>query len=542
MDALQDIVPPNIFDLVPLLGLYAESHFRFRIPISRYFRRQPELIFDMPWRLQPGQKPILFLIVKDAHRFPVTLGQIDIDILQSGIRVGQISWTMDKEIRTPMEHIEIELDHINLPVGEITILPSLGYQVGRKHYRMTVDNYLGTDKAPLRVTIAKDHLPTPANWVSGDLHLHSHLTNDQIEFGAPLLQTRKAAELFGLDFITSTDHSYDLDDDPDDYLTNDPSLEKWTCSRQEIQSLNEGSQLTIIPGEEISVANHRGATVHFLHYNDHQYFHGSGDSGDTWPNMDSEHTIDDVLEQRSPETVSVAAHTAYKFPRWQQILLKRGWWESEDHKNPLLDGVQILCGTPAYEAFHQSRRLWIDALLAGRRLALYGGSDGHGNFNRNWHIKIPLWSIGTHEDQIFGQVRTLLRSKSTEVEDLVSAMQHKRTALTTGPVGDLTLRSSNGDVGIGDVLEVAKGTELVVTLKGSSSAEFGLEMDVTLYQGHFGEEDEKIIEHFQDVRGPFEKVLPITVSQSGYLRLEISSEGSRWPGVYMSSPIWINVK
>ena len=57
----------HLLQLAPLLGMYAETHFRFWIPLSRYFQREPELIFDSPWRLEPGQPLTLFLVIKDAH-------------------------------------------------------------------------------------------------------------------------------------------------------------------------------------------------------------------------------------------------------------------------------------------------------------------------------------------------------------------------------------------------------------------------------------------------------------------------------------------
>ncbi len=439
MKTFTDLIPPDMLQTLPLLGLYAEAHFRFRIPFSRYFKRQPELIFDAPWRLEPGQPLTLFLLIKDADLFPVRLERVAYDFRSGDQDLGSRTFPLDQELKSSMTHLEMEITDLDLPRGELLIFPSLVYLVAGKRYVMKTDNYHGIDKPPLRINVSGEKLPKPQGWLSGDLHLHSNLTNDQIEFGAPLAQTRKAAQLFGLDYFTATDHSYDLDDEPKNYLKNDPSLKKWTDSRGEISKLNDSPGPTLVPGEEISVANKRGATVHFLHFNDDKFFAGNGDSGDDWPKMVSQYSVDDVLEQRSQGTVSVAAHTAYKFPWWQRWLLKRGWWEAQDHLNQALDGVQILCGSPGYEAFHQSRQLWIYALLKGQHLAVYGGSDGHGNFNRNWHIKIPLWSMGIHEDQIFAQVTTLLRSPDTSVGSLMEAMRSKRTALSTGPVGELTL-------------------------------------------------------------------------------------------------------
>ncbi len=541
MENTYNIISDKLLEMVPLIGLYAETHFRFRIPFSRYFKQEPELIFDTPWRLEPGQNLCIFLVVKDAHLYPVHLGSVEIEVSQNNRILYTRNWTLDQNSKDRQIDFEFSFSDCDLPFGEVEINPTLTYSISGKQRRLQLDNYRGTKKTPLRVTIAREGLPKLTGWQAGDTHLHSSLTNDQIEFGASLEQTRKAAQLLGLNFITATDHSYDLDDQPDDYLKNDPELEKWNQSREHITTLNKENQLTIIPGEEISVANARGATVHFLHFNDPVYFPGSGDSGEDWPQLKSQLSIDDVLAQRSPQTVSVGAHTAYKFPWFQRVLLKRGFWESQDHNNPELDGVQILCGTPAYSAFHTSRQLWIDALLRGHKLGVYGGSDGHGNFNRNWHVTLPMWSLGTHEDQIFAQSRTIVRSDSLDASAIVDAMKHRRTALSTGPMGDLTITSGGSAYGIGDTINAKKNETLTICYRGLSTEEFGVAMDVTLYAGDLEAREETLLFHDSEVLDGFEITQNFIIPGKSYLRLEISSHGSRWPGIYVSSPIWIEV-
>jgi len=532
----------DLLKSLPLVGLYAETHFKFWIPFSRYFRREPELIFDAPWRLQPGQTPTLFLVIKDAHVYPVQLNAVEISVSQNGQSIGHQSWQLDRYIVKQQTELEFELTDFDTPAGEIEVMPVLHYTIDGKKRKLKVDNYLQIKKPPLRITLAEDRLPEITGWLNGDTHLHTSLTTDQIEFGASLEMTRKGAELFGMDFISATDHSYDLDDLPDNYLRNDPELRKWRASRQSIQTLNDSHVVPIIPGEEISVANHLGATVHFLHFNDATYFPGNGDSGDNWPKVSSELSIDDVLAQRSDDTVSIGAHTAYQFPWLPRILLNRGTWESEDHNNSELDGVQILCGTPASSSFQKSRQLWIDALLKGHRLGAYGGSDGHGNFNRNWHINLPTWSLGIHEDQIFGQSRTLLRTQSARIDSLIEAMKLRRSAVTTGPMGDLTVQDGDSTYGIGDSLVSARDEQLSIELTGISTREFGSEMDITLYWGDLQKGAESIIHHEVDLVESFTIELPFSPDSNGYLRIEITSEGSRWPGLYLSSPIWIELK
>ena len=541
MENSLNILSDKLIEMVPLIGLYAETHFRFRIPFSRYFKKEPELIFDTPWRLEPGQNLSIFLVVKDAHLYPVHLESVTIEISQNNQSVCTKHWTLNQKVEDRQKDFEFSINDCELPLAEVHITPILTYTIAGKRRRIQTDNYIGTQKDALRVTIAKEDLPKLSGWQAGDTHLHTSLTNDQIEFGASLEQTRKAGQLLGLDFITATDHSYDLDDQPDDYLKNDPELEKWKQSRELIAGLNKEENLKIIPGEEISVANAAGATVHFLHFNDPVYYPGNGDSGEDWPRLKSQLSIDDVLEQRSPSTVSVGAHTAYKFPWLQRVLLNRGFWESQDHMNPELDGVQILCGTPAYGAFHTSRQLWIDALLKGRKLGVYGGSDGHGNFNRNWHIKLPTWSLGSHEDQIFAQSRTVIRSENSDISNLVDAMKQRRTALSTGPMGEITINFDGHSYGIGDTIKPTNNDTLKLCYRGLSTQEFGSDMDVTIYSGNLVTQEETLLFHDSELAEKFELYQDFNVSASSYIRMEISSHGSRWPGIYVSSPIWIEV-
>ena len=541
MENLTDFISGKWIETLPLIGLYAESHFRFLIPFSRYFKREPELIFDAPWRLEPGQNATIFLVINDAHLYPVQLDSVVIDVHLENKLISSQSWHLDKQIDSPQSYLEFVLTDCELPGQELEISPRLNYTVGGKKRLMLVDNYTQVEKHPLRITIGADPLPNLEGWLSGDTHLHTSLTNDQIEFGASLEQTRKCAQLVGMDFITATDHSYDLDDFPDDYLRNDPDLIKWQKSRDMIAEMNATSDLTIIPGEEISVSNASGATVHLLHFNDPEYYPGSGDSGEDWPKLKSQLSIDDVLSKRSPNTASVGAHTAYKFPWLQRLLLKRGFWEANDHKNPELDGVQILCGTPASSAFHASRQLWIEALLEGRRLGAFGGSDGHGNFNRNWHVRLPVWSLGTHEDQIFAQSRTLLRSAAAGIDELIQAMKACRSALTTGPVGEITLHHSDQIYEIGDILRIEQGKKLELSVRGLTTQEFGSRLDVSIYSGNLVTGQESLFFHETDLASGLALTMEHEPEASGYLRLEITSDGSRWPGLYLSSPIWIEI-
>ena len=92
--------------------------------------------------------------------------------------------------------------------------------------------------------ISEYSFPNNGNVLYGDLHYHTNLTDDMVEFGAPLRSTKIAAQSMGLDFFCNTDHSYDLDDKYGSWIENDPHLKKWNDSRREINNLNSDNSFT----------------------------------------------------------------------------------------------------------------------------------------------------------------------------------------------------------------------------------------------------------------------------------------------------------
>jgi len=86
--------------LLPGGLLYTEMHYRWRPLPSRYFRKEPEILADAPRRVEPGRPLPLLLLVKDAHRYPITLERVTIEVetgqgrqavplcIQGGQRIG----------------------------------------------------------------------------------------------------------------------------------------------------------------------------------------------------------------------------------------------------------------------------------------------------------------------------------------------------------------------------------------------------------------------------------------------------------------------
>lgn len=219
---------------------YAEIHYRFPFLPSRLFRKQPEIVFDMPFQVLLKEPVPVFLFIKDAHRYPVRLEEVSIRILgPEAAPPIVVRQTINKTVDAPFFSHTIHIPPIHFPQeGDYRIFARARIATGRERRQIILqDNYRGIPAHPFRLTVIPDPLPVFPGWHWGDLHFHSHYTADQVEFGAPVREAVIAAKALGLDFLAVTDHSYDLDDMPDNYLRNDPELTKWRAFWREMDEI-----------------------------------------------------------------------------------------------------------------------------------------------------------------------------------------------------------------------------------------------------------------------------------------------------------------
>jgi hypothetical protein len=114
----------------------------------------------------------------------------------------------------------------------------------------------------LRIYRFPNGMPSITNWYRGDSHLHSIYTQNTAEQGLPLPNTKEAAKLIGLDWITTTDHTSDFDN----YGTGNIN-DNWSMLGTEVNSLNSADpSMMYIRGQEVSLKNSDEKVVHFLGY------------------------------------------------------------------------------------------------------------------------------------------------------------------------------------------------------------------------------------------------------------------------------------
>jgi hypothetical protein len=545
---METFLGDTFFSLPPaLIILYAEIHHQFPPGFSLLRTDFPEIIADLPWRVEPGKNIPILCLVKDAHRHPIYLDQIV--ITAGGGRRDSFSRTFSmggEAIQEHLWHRILKLPRENIPAGPVKIdVIFLGRRKGRP-FRFRNDNYRQLSHAPLETTLASDPLPNMPDWYPGDPHVHSTFTEDQAEFGAPPEAIEQMARAMGFSWTAITDHSYDLDDQPGDPLTQDPALKKWHHLVDLISRLNrsEGDFVTLL-GEEISCGNARGRNIHLLAFGVPTFIPGAGDGAERWLCAQPTLRIQEVLKRIDRHGgVAYAAHPEEFGSALEKILLRRGPWTMRDYSQPGLSGLQIWNGRRDHK-LEKGLGRWRQLLLRGKRLFLIGGNDAHGNFNRFRQLRFPFLVMRESREQVFGRVRTHLHCPGgLNPENLLQALRTGGAVTTDGPF--VTLQVLNEAERRAFLGESIAGEEFAVEIRGKSSREFGALDRIDLYCGQIGDRAEKRIQNFRrgrDFRNPTEVSLragPFRVGRRSYFRLELESVAGakRWHA--MTNPIWLN--
>jgi hypothetical protein len=528
---------------IPFFFLYAEIHYKILKLPSRLFQRWPEIIADIPYRIEPGKKIPVLLIVKDADHYPVQLEKvwietrnskdeiIKIELLINPIFIDSSWWDQTIEIESPFE-------------GEIWIDVFIKVKKKNKVKTFRNDNYKGSSHSSFKVSVATEKLPTFPNQYYGDLHCHSNYTSDQVEFGAPLKAIKKAAESLGLSFVAVTDHSYDLDDQPNNYLKNDPTLQKWQYFQEEIAELNNNSDknsVYLIPGEEVSVANKFGRNVHFLVLNSTTFYEGYGDSAERWFRTRAKWTIKNLLDDLSNEALAIIPHPFVTVPALEYIFLRRGNIKKSDYQYDRIDGLQIL-NSSKNPAFFRGLENWKKQLLLGKRLYIYAGNDSHGNFNYYRQIKLPHWSLIEKDDYIFGKVKTVINvEKKLSLSVIVEALRNGQCYITDGPALNFTAIDKNGNsFNIG---EKTHSNSCEFHISALSTSEFGEIKNITIFWGSLIKKNEIIYKTIQSNKTYLKDYcFSYSIKEKGYFRIEIETEKDNKIYNAYSNPIWVEPK
>ena len=385
---------------------YAETHFKFRLPWSLLYRPWPEIFTDAPFQFVPGKTPLLWIVVRDAHRFPATVKSLEITIRRLGENCPDETRRFD--------HLELKAEqpfHF-FPVGIGALEPGL-YEIfpkvvacrNGKERTFQRWNFPGLKPSPLKIQILRHELPKPEGYAAGEMHCHTYYSADHVEYGASPAVMQQAAEAVGLDFVNFTDHAYDFAFTVEDYTKEAPSASaRFQNLKDEIAALP--AKPLLIAGEEISAGNSKGENVHMTALGPASYLPGLGDCGRYWLNNRPTLPIGRILEMT--DAPCFAAHPLQQMGLLEKFIFRRGYWKTADlhldAKHPVR-GIQFWNGIRD-EGFKLGRAWWIDELGKGNFLLPIGGNDAHGDLNDTTFVHLPLFSLGNNRHHVFGRVRT----------------------------------------------------------------------------------------------------------------------------------------
>ncbi len=524
-----DLIIEYLQHFLILLVLYAETHYRFKYFFSYLKKHEPEIIVDLPHRLEVEEDLPVLLILKDADRYPVRI--LKLSVLDQGQEL--FSNELNLDVREPYKELIFFIPKYRISAGVHYLSVSVSYLTGNRFRECINDNHRGTSHAPFPVYIAETPLPKIDCCYYGEPHSHTNYTSDQVEFGASLTANKKMAKALGLRFFAATDHSYDLDDYPENYLKNDPGLQKWDQFQQEVRTLNNiDDGFVIIPGEEVTVRNSDGKNIHCLIYNHPDFIPGSGDSAEKWFHWRSEKSLSEALNQIKSDALAFAAHPFEIAPLLQRFFINRGSWSDTDCQNKRLQGLQLLNGGRD-ELIPSIIRNWTRLLLQGYHLQGLAGNDAHGNFARFRQINFPFFTMREHYYHLFGKWRTGIYLEPDIEFTLINLLNALRTGnyfMTNGPA--LLFKS-----GV-EAPSAYTDDKSRIRCHALSSKEFGALKKIRVLQGMVGADMEKVIieEEFGNDTESYKKNFALApAGKSCYYRCEIFTDSGR---MAFSNPIW----
>ena len=432
---------------------YAETHFKFKLPWSLLYKPWPEITFDAPFQFVPGVEPLLWIVVRDADRFPTTIKTVEISLKDvvdnaagtaeaavknaSGNAPGSapaiarqpnfsICKDLNIEVQEQMRFIPIALGKI--PAGTYEARCKLTIERDGKTMTFERWNLPRLKPVPLRFKVLNEALPIAPGYAAGEMHCHTHYSADHVEYGATPEVLQIAAKAVGLDFVSCTDHAYDFAFTQEDFTKEaDSPVPRFQKLREEIAKLpttdeNGNCQPLLIAGEEVSVGNSKGENVHMTVLGPEGYLPGLGDCGRYWLENRPTRSIKQILNMT--EAHCFAAHPFQQMGLLEKFVFRRGYWKPEDlniakkskekntdkasQKTHSVRGIQFWNGIRD-EGFKLGREFWINELGKGNYLLPIGGNDAHGDLNGMTAVNLPLISLKYTKAHTFGNVRTVVR-------------------------------------------------------------------------------------------------------------------------------------
>jgi len=445
-----------------------------------------DILSDIPWRINKGENIPLTYMIKDANQGSAEFRNITVynDGDPVGSEAGDTIVYTHPLGRTFTEYLWYDHDFLS---------PSL---FNKKNDFINIHvkfNIVGEfDSHNFYTTYVSPYdLPRLKNWLYGDTHYHSSYTDNFMEFGAPIRSTEVAGKAIGLDWVTITDHSFDLDQDRWNNLVNDSH----NYSTGDFRILPSEEISCKIPGDIYQKYNH------YLTYNITGFIPGG-----EWEDFTGSHYSCDELVPivNAQGGFGYPAHPAYSDQfrdSWQDYSLN-------------FNGLEIWNGVENIKTLEEAINKWTELLLDGRKIFIEAGSDAHGEFNSG-----------------FGKVRTVVFTSHISNNGILSALRYGHSIMTDGPIVVFKINKTI----IGDTITVPEGKRINLKIRWNSTSEFGMVNNITVIKGVIG--NSETIEHKinPDSYSGKRRII-IRATQDSYFRLmAFTSDGHR---VY-TNPTWV---
>lgn len=531
---------------IPFLALYAETHFRFfRFFPSLLYKRQPEIFFDMPKRIDPGEDIPVMLILNDIDKFPVDICEVILTLSQKGTSTIIFSkkdvsqYVVTHPFGFQSQVYLFTFPHTIADEGPFSVNGKIIIKIKNRSHVILNDNLKGSSKGAFTSRKAKTKLPGHEWCRYGDLHTHSQHSRSHIEFGPPISIIDTMAKTCGLSFIGITDHSYDLACKMDDYLVPDSTLQSWQSLKNEITRNQAHYGTAIILGEEVSACNARNKVVHIGALDIEHFISGSKD-GARKIKKTSNPTIQEAVSNIAKQGgLSFAAHPGAKSGILQRALLKRGMWSIQDIPKNIHAFQAVNNGfSPSW---FRARKLWISLLLSQQKLPLIAGNDAHGDFNRYRSVKVPFLSIYESTQRYFADVVTGIYTTDESKDSVITAIKMGRTFITDGPFLTITSTDNPKDSLVSHTEYPLENRFIFIT--GISSEESGVPHLLRVFRGEFSSKIEKIEKIYTYKSGQYSIVekLDITADMGpGYIRAEfICLRNDKTETMAVTSPCYL---
>ncbi|MBP7462290.1 MAG: T9SS type A sorting domain-containing protein [Candidatus Delongbacteria bacterium] len=463
-------------------------------PLSRVYPNSnaKDVLADCPWRLEPDRNVLPVMIqVKDAGD-----NIADYDIEYVSVRYdGQEIYRRDYHFKVTNQVYNlyqvgdwydiIEVPTVNLPRNQLI---SLIVKIKENGEWYDPD---GDTEMEIRTWLSDYPLPQLPEWKAGDIHFHSHLTDNEFEFGGPAMMAKTAGRAIGLGYITLTDHAVDM------------NATKYNYMMRLCDSLSDTS-LVLLAGEEVSAKNYEGHYLHTLVYNQKQHIVGSEISA---PGYTREgYYIHEIVSRMLADSAYLfIAHPEIGQFRWEIPLfgwsIDRGMTRDQDYMTPGLHGIQIWNTRRQIENWYENLITgldkWRGLLAEGRRIVISAGSDAHGDFSYSRLYTTSSYpNVANDWSNAMGRVRTYLYSPSPSPAILHRALQTGQSICSDGPLTELMLVQDNDTTRLGHELLVDSPNPRIL-IRMISTPEFGRIDSCLLIQGHIFPSDSQIDDWFE---------------------------------------------